>query len=222
MKPASSSSLYHPLDVILSAPTLVRVVRALATHGGRLSVGDIADRARITLPSVRSALRRLAQLELVESLGSGRTSLTRLRGDHPLAASLVQLFQSEREHADRLFDALRRAAFPIASTFAGLWVFGSAARGTDDPDSDIDVALVTYADTPSVAAEEYRDELARIAPDWARRVSVVTLTPIEARKAARARTKFWRDLERDAVVVDGDAPSVFSHQARPSKRRVTS
>lgn len=221
MKPASSSPIYHPLDAILSSPALVRVVRVLATHGGPLSVGDIADRARLTLPSVRSALRRLTQLELVAAIGTQRSALSQFRAQHPLAGALVELFRAERNHAEELFGALRSAAFPISESVAALWVFGSAARGTDAPDSDIDVALVTYDDPPSLSADAYREELARVAPGWARRVSVVTFTPRQARKAAKEKTRFWRELERDAVVLDGDAPGVFSRQAR-TRRNVAS
>lgn len=221
MRPASSSSLYHPLDAVLSSPALVRVARVMATHGGPLTVADIADRARLTLPSVRLALRRLTQLDLVATIGPTRSALNQLRREHPLAPSLIELFRAERVYAEKLFESLRQAALPISNSIAAVWVFGSAARGTDTPDSDIDVALVTYADPPSPSADAYREELARVAPEWARRVSVVTLTPKQARLAAKERTRFWREIERDAVVVDGDAPSVFRYQAR-TRRKVAS
>lgn len=219
MRPSASSTLYHPFDSILGSPALVRVCRVLASHGGKLDVSEIAQRTKLSLPSVRTALRRLIQFEVVTAIGAGRTMVCSLRLEHPLSRSIVSLFDGERDQADQLLAAMREAAQQIAPTLAALWVYGSAARGTDTPDSDIDVALVTYPSVPAIDAETFRESLARIAPERASRISVISLTPGELRKIAKERTSFWRELERDAVVILGDSPASFKS---PVKRKARS
>lgn len=209
MLPPASSALYHPLDAILGSPSLVRVSRVLASHGGSLDVGQIVQRTNLSAPSVRSALARLIQVGLVHAVGVGRTMVCTLRSQHPLAGAVASFFEAERRQADALLEAMREAAGHTGETLLAVWVYGSTARGTDRPDSDIDVAVVSYATVPTVAAEAFRERLSLSAPESGRRVSVVAFSADAVRDIARRRTRFWRELERDAVVVFGDPPSAF-------------
>jgi len=218
MRPSASSTLYQPFDAIFGSPALVRVSRVLASHGGRLDVSEIAQRTKLSLPSVRAALRRLIQLDVVAAIGAGRTMVCSLRLEHPLAQAIVSLFDAERRQADQLLRAMREAAQQITPTLVALWVYGSAARGTDTSDSDIDVALVSYASSPAIDAETFRETLAQLAPGRASRISVISLTPGELRKIAKERTRFWRELERDAVIVVGDSPASFKSQVKRKAR----
>ena len=115
---ASSSALFRPLDHILGTPALVRVLRVLAGHGGSLGVSDIARRARLALPSTRDALRRLRESEVVSAVGAGRSMVCALRPEHPLAQALVALYGAEREQADAVLEAIRRAAAAACSRSA--------------------------------------------------------------------------------------------------------
>ena len=110
----------------------------------------------------------------------------------------------------------KRAAEKLQPTPIALWVYGSAARGSDRPDSDIDVALVSYATMPSIDAEELRKRIERTASSLARRVSVIALSHHDASRMAQRRSKFWRELERDAVVLFGDSPASFSKRPKRS------
>lgn len=213
MRPVASSALYHPLDDILGSSALVRVSRVLASHGGSLAVSDIAQRAKLTLPSVRAAVRRLLALEILTSAGAGRSLLYTLRRDHPLADALVALFRAEREQADLLFRTLRESAKRMRPAPLAIWLYGSVARGEDDAASDVDIALVSADPHPSVQADAFREAIANALPDRARRVAVAGLALKDVRRLARARGKFWRELERDAVVLFGDAPAGIRQSA---------
>lgn len=218
MRPSASSTLYHPFDAIVGSLALVRVARVLASHGGGLDVSDIAHRTKLSLPSVRTALRRLMQLDVVAAIGAGRTMVCSIRMEHPLSHAIISFFDAERAQADSLLRAMREAAQQIAPAPAALWIYGSAARGTDAADSDIDIAFVSNASTPAIDAETFRERLAQTAPERARRISVISFTPNELRKIARERTHFWRELERDAVIVFGDAPASFDVPAKRKRR----
>ncbi len=218
MRPPPAGTLYHPLDDVLGTRSLVRTVRALAAHGGSLAVTDIARRTELTLPSVRAALRRLLDLEVVSAIGAGRSMVCGLRHDHPLVPVLVRLFRAERDQAATVLRAVREAAGRLAPAPWAVWLYGSVARREDDAASDIDIALVTVAPEPSVQADALRDAVARTHVVSAERVSVVTMAPADVRRAARKKTLFWENLKRDAVVLLGDAPvHVFERASRASE-----
>jgi len=202
-----SSALHHPLDEILGTRSLVRVLRVLAVHRGTLGVADIAQRAALTLPSVRAALHQLMQLEVVSTVAAGRTMVARLRGDHPLVSTLLALFAAERDQSAAVLEAVREAARRLRPPPAAVWLYGSVARTSDDATSDIDIALVTTAPAPMTQADGIRQAVSRINAATADRLSIITMTPADIRRAARQRTGFWKNLERDAVVLFGDAPT---------------
>ena len=218
MRPRGSSTLYHPFDAILGSIALVRVSRELAIHGSALGISEIAARTKLSAPSVRGAVRRLVELDVASSIGVGRTLLCSLKTDQPLSQAIRELFQAERDQLDVLFQAMRDGA-RHAPPIVALWVYGSAARGADRPDSDIDVALVSQSSSPGVDAEVFREALSESAGERARRVSVIAFSASELRKIAGERSKFWRELERDAVVVWGDPPAAFVSVRKNRKAR---
>ena len=218
MRPSPASTLYHPLDDVLGTRALVRVLRVLATHGGSLAVADIARRAKLTLPSVRTALRRLLDLEVTTGIGAGRSMVCELRQEHPLVPVLVSLFSVEQEQATTVLGAVREAAGRLDPAPWAVWLYGSVARGEDDAASDIDIALVTAAPESGAQADALRDAVLRTRAASAERVSVITMAPADVRRAARAKTPFWDNLRRDAVVLLGDAPAdVLERASRGTK-----
>lgn len=219
MRPSPASALYHPLDEALGTRALVRVTRVLAAHGGSLAVSDIARRARLTLPSVRAALRRLLDLDVATAIGAGRSMVCGLRPDHPLVPALVNLFSAEQEQAAGVLAAVREAAGQLDPAPWAVWLYGSVARGEDDAASDIDIALVTPASDPNAQADALRDAVSQTGVARGDRVSVITMGPTDVRRAASAETVFWADLKRDAVVLLGDAPDDVLERANRNKAR---
>lgn len=182
-------------------------------------MADIARRSRLALPSTRAALRRLLESDLLTAVGAGRSMVCALRPQHPLTPALVALFASERAQASVVLDAIRRAAAALFPPPLAVWLYGSVARGADTPSSDIDVALVSAQSDPTRPANALRDAIASELLGQEHRVSVVALSPSDVAKLSRARTKFWRELERDAVVLSGDAPAGVLDRVK--KRRKT-
>lgn len=201
-----SSALYQPLDTVLGSPVLVRVLRVLAVHGGALSAGDMAQRARVTRTAARNALYVLVQAGVAESMGTGRSVLYRLRGDHPLAAPAAALFAAEANRVPRIFARVRRVVEQMQPRPAAVWLFGSVARGDDEMGSDLDLALIGDGPELQAQAEQLRDELEEIAREHRIRPSVITLTVEEVRSMAEKETVFWKNMDRDAVSLVGDTP----------------
>jgi predicted nucleotidyltransferase len=207
MRPSPSSSLFQPLDYVLASPALIRVTRVLAAHGSNLGISDVSRRAKLTLPSVRAAVRRLLDADIVEAVGVGRSMVCQLRPAHPLFQPIVNLFAAEREQADAVVTAIRTAAATLEPAPLAVWLYGSVARGKDQPTSDVDVAIVSGENQPSAQADALREGLTVALSGRADRVSVIALGPGDVRRLSQGRTKLWRELERDAVVLMGEAPA---------------
>jgi DNA-binding transcriptional ArsR family regulator len=205
--PAKASVLYRPLDGILGSPALVRVARVLAGHGGSLGVSDIARRAKLSLPSVRAALHRLLRLEVVIAVHAGRSMVCTLRREHPLAPALVAMFEAERAQTSAVLHAIRETAEALRPAPVALWLYGSVARGEDEGTSDIHLALVSAESQPTAQADALRDAISLALPARAHRVSVVALGLDDVERLVGQGAELWRELERDAVVLAGDAPA---------------
>ncbi|MEO5589281.1 MAG: winged helix-turn-helix transcriptional regulator [Gemmatimonadaceae bacterium] len=206
MRPAATSLFYHPLEEILGSRAVVRVVRVLASHGGGLSNPDIARRARLSLPSVRTALRRLIAADVVVTSGSGRATLFTLEGQHPLTPALRELYAMERRSADTFLDEIRKATARLDPTPLAAWLFGSVSRTADESGSDIDIALLSSKGKVSSQAEMLREGIIASIPFMADRISIVGFGPNDIKRMIADRSAFWRRLERDAVVLTGDDP----------------
>ena len=170
-------------------------------------MGEIAQRSRLSLPSVRAALRRLIEIEIVTAIGAGRSMVCSLRLEHPLAPALRDLFEAERQQAATLLHGLRDAAAGLRPSPLALWLYGSVARGEDDANSDIDVALISAESDPTAQADVLRDAVSNSLPGWAHRISVVALGLNDVARLIGEGSVFWRELERDAVVLAGEAPA---------------
>jgi predicted nucleotidyltransferase len=125
--------------VQLEAPV---TVRTLARHAG---------------VSPQGALRlvdELAAVGLVRVQPAGRSLLVSLNRDHLAAEPLVALVATRARLVDRLYDELTGW-----DDLAGAWLFGSAARGGGDRQSDIDLLLVAGR---SLDTDGWVDQTARL------------------------------------------------------------
>ena len=60
------SILRHPFSAIFSTEAAVRILRELARSGNACSTGYLAERARVSIHTVRRSLERLVPLGVVE------------------------------------------------------------------------------------------------------------------------------------------------------------
>jgi predicted nucleotidyltransferase len=100
-------------------------VRALARHAGVSPQGAL------------QVVNELAAAGIVTVAPAGRALMVSLNGDHLAAEPILALVGIRARLVDRLAGEL--AGW---SNLAGGWLYGSAARGDGDLDSDIDLLLV--------------------------------------------------------------------------------
>ena len=110
--------------------TLVRLERPVTRR-------QVATAASVNAGHASRVIDDLISAGLVAETKVGRSSLIALNHDHLAAQSIVALAGLRGELIRRLRERLTE--WPDLS---GAWLFGSVARSTSRPDSDIDVAIV--------------------------------------------------------------------------------
>lgn len=121
-------------------PTLDGAILAvLAVTGKPLTVGQITEQAaRGSEIGVRRSLARLVRQGIVRASLMGRNQVHELNRDHVAADAVIALSGLRAELWRRLREEL--GTWRPGPLYAA--VFGSAARGDGDEDSDIDILLV--------------------------------------------------------------------------------
>jgi predicted nucleotidyltransferase len=154
--------LGHPLAVV--TPTLDGdVLTLLAQQDASFTTGQLHR----LLPSyseegIRKVLRRLSRQGIVDAERVGNAYSYRLNRDHLAAGPLIELAQLPRRLLQLLEERL--ASWSHRPRYAA--IFGSAARGTMTPDSDLDLFLVRDDGTPADAWEAQVTELAADVSRW--------------------------------------------------------
>jgi predicted nucleotidyltransferase len=120
--------------VQLEAPM---TVRAIARHAG------VAPQTALTV------IKDLADAGVVSAEAAGRAQMVSLNREHLLAEPLIALTRTRARLIDRLGTELTNW-----TGLAGAWLYGSAARGTGDRESDIDILLVAEEDTETTQWSE--------------------------------------------------------------------
>ncbi len=83
----------------------------------------------------------------------------------------------------------------LGHRFAGLWLYGSQARGDASPSSDIDlVLLLNGMDRPGREIDRISDILADLNLKYG---ALVSILPFEESQLTQAKGPFWRNVIRE-------------------------
>jgi predicted nucleotidyltransferase len=197
----TQSHLRHPLTALLGSAGHVRVLRVLATDSAPQSAPQLAATAGLTPQGTRGVLEAMSRQRLVKVHGAGRTQLYELNTGHPLAPSLAALFGAEQRRWDALMDSIREVLGRHTAVKAA-WLYGSAARGEDAPDSDLDIALVVRS---QAVADQVREAFVPLEDAQQIRISLAALTTQEL-LALPDDDPWWTHVVRDGRVLKGAAP----------------
>ena len=197
--------LEEPLNDIFASASHVRVLRALFALPSEMGVSgrDLARRAGVSHPRANQVLADLGEQGLVTVQRLPRTDLYRANRQNAFAEPLINLFQLESRLKSDLLSVvaneLKRRELPITEAR----IFGSAARGTMTPDSDVDLALVTAANRVA-AVEAAAQEIAEtVRQRFGMRINVLVGSPSldSLSKSRRAGQSVWQTIEREGIDV---------------------
>jgi predicted nucleotidyltransferase len=187
------------LDLILSSPTKLQILRVLTRTSHRAWTGrELAGAASVSTSQTARDLLDLLNAGIVSREVHGRTHAWRLAAENALTPEVVRLFGFEANLKSTL-------AHDVASLLRRLPVrravlFGSLARGDDREDSDIDlfVEVPRSRDKPLVetALARVRD---RVWDRYGRPLSAILYTSAEVRHPPNQ--SLLDSIDRDAIEV---------------------
>ena len=205
MQPSSAQSFLRcPLTWLLASGGHVRVLRALLQHGGAQSAAQLASDCAMSARGVRNTLDALVAQGVVQALGPASGRLFAPALNQPLMSALAQLFDAERQHWQQL-QAQLRDGLAAERLIRSAWLYGSVARGIDEPRSDMDVALVITDDSVD-ASRQVRDAVQVLGDRLGVHISPVVLTPSDLARIP-PDDPWWSDISRDAQVLKGTSPA---------------
>ena len=138
---------FTPLDLILSSSSKLRLLRALHCTRSPMSGRETASAAGVAVQPAQRALADLVTLGVVHRDETRSQHLYTLNRQNVLVqGALGQLFQAESARVEEVFRDLAGVVGGKAGVAVeGLYLFGSAARGSDRVGSDFDVVAVVAA-----------------------------------------------------------------------------
>lgn len=183
------------------------VLAVLAGHDGIFTSGQLHRvLTRFSEEGIRKVLQRLTRQGVVVSERVGPAYGYRLNRDHLAAEPIIALAGLQNTLLDRLERQL--AGWAVPAVYAA--VFGSAARGTDTTDSDLDLLLVRADDAPEAAWEAQVGALTAAVTAWTGNDTRPLEYTVSQLTAARSELVL-RDVARDGLTVAGSRAWFTSH-----------
>lgn len=206
--------LSRPLTVV--APTIdADVLMHLASTDSAFTGRQLhRTMGRHSQTGVNRVLNRLVHEGIVARAAAGSARTYTLNRDHLQADAIVQLARARERFVQRLTEAMSDWLDP--PHFAAL--YGSAASGIHDSDSDIDLFIVR-PDEAHEDDEDWAQNLLDLRTSVARWTGndceIVEYSPAEVERAFRAGDEFVRSVGRSMTVLVGQR----SYLRRPAKER---
>jgi predicted nucleotidyltransferase len=137
-------------------------------------------------------------------MGPAGTRLFAPALEQPLVSALAQLFEAERRHSQTLQDHLGDGLATEKQTRSA-WLYGSVARGTDEPSSDMDIALVLVEGSVDTC-RPVRDATQVLGDRLGVHISPGVLTPSELARLPPG-DPWWSEVLRDTKGLKGISPA---------------
>lgn len=202
-------ALSTPLDDVLGSKSKVRLLRLFAASTQPLSGREAGRRVGMAKRTVDLALRELNRSGILMREYTPAQSLYRINPEHILVkTAILPMFAAEQGSADALFDAVRvmigKARQNAHAEIVWAGIYGSVARGDDDLESDLDLAIVTRTPDQSRALHDALGESQMsLMMRFGRRLSPLVLSVPQLKRLAAANDPLISALERESRRVSG-------------------
>lgn len=209
---------FTPLDLILSSSSKLKLLRVL--HGSRspMSGREAASAAGVAVQPAQRALADLVTVGVVRREDTRSQHRYTLNRENVLVqGALGQLFQAESARVGEVFHDVADAV--ADAPVEGVFLFGSAARGSDRVGSDFDVVAVVPSPRDVDAVHEtLAQSTDQLYTRYGLRLSVVVLDLAKLRTMHKDGDALITELLRDNRRITGKRLEALLHgHARKQK-----
>jgi len=142
-----------PLDKILGQKSKVKALRYLVNYNREVSIRELAREIKLVPANVSVILKELEAEGVLRSKKIGRSLVFSLNDKHYITARLIApLFNKEKTAKQALAKVILKN---IKFQFESIIIFGSVARGTEDPVSDIDLVIIIRNEKKTEEVEKF-------------------------------------------------------------------
>jgi predicted nucleotidyltransferase len=168
------------LAELLTSKARAEIFRLLfGMNAGELHMREIERRSGLAYATIRQELASLAKLAFVESRRDGNRTYYRANPAHPLYPEIRALVLKTSGLPSLLRERLKHPGIQMA------FVFGSVARGTEKPDSDVDLMVIG-----TIGLRQISKLLSGLGATLGREVNPHAMTVDEFAKRKKARDHF--------------------------------
>lgn len=194
--------ILRPLDKIMDNKNKVAILRHLVLYPSEVATGrSLARELGMNQATCNNALNSLHRTGIVTRKNAGRSSIYEVARDTAVYEELLKpLFEKETEMTREAVGMLLQG-LEVKSIRA--FLFGSAARGTDTPESDIDVMLIV---DDGANKEKVLERLSENTPEAYRRFrtgfNVILLSEGELARKKKRKDSFIETVLAEALSID--------------------
>jgi len=189
---------HKPLSDILDSRIKVDILRLLARTGSDYTGREMAGIIGCSHNAARPALEDLERCGLVIHRRVGRANLYSLDRDNIINTDiLASAFEVEAGLLEKVADTVARW---MGDDLSSIVLYGSVARGEEQKDSDIDLAVVLKDGVePESKEEAIADASIEIVRRFGNKLSPVLVTESGFARKKKSRKGVWRDIAVDGI-----------------------
>ncbi|WP_056732233.1 nucleotidyltransferase domain-containing protein [Agromyces sp. Soil535] len=191
--------LSHPAADLLGE-SQARILHRLAVVSDGLTGRRIGELAGVPVSTTQRILADLERIGLVTARTAGAARVYTLNRRHVLWDPVERMFAAPA----RIEQIISESASEIVGDRASVALYGSAARGEADRESDADIVIVWKDDIDSTDREAVLATMSeRVAEATGNRVEIVDLTRDDLRRLTNAKDPLVESWKVDAKTVVG-------------------
>jgi len=176
------------LDVLTSKPK-VKIINFLLTHEAQMSEREIASILKVSHMSINRTMKELSQLNFVNFVTIGKAHLWKVNRQsyaYQVFSKLIKGISEIKEPLENLkIDILKNLPKTLIKRVV---LFGSIAKGSEKPDSDIDIFILVKNKQDSEKLEISLEKLSNICLEvYGNRLSPYILTEKELKQKERLK-----------------------------------